>query len=294
MRKLYSRRCLNIRTLKHLALHLRTPVDEFRKVAAKAENMYSFWLEPKKNGKLRQISAPKPRLKRIQRAVHSLLQEIELPSCAHCGIKGRSNLTHARVHAGKPWVLSMDFKDFYPSISHNRVYHLFRQELNCSPEVASILTRLCTLRNQVPQGGPMSTDIANLVCRQLDTRLMALAGQYEIDYTRFNDDLTFSGKCIPESFTRVVKDIIGEGMFSLNPEKEQLRGRHQPQIVTGLSVNPKQPRVPRRIRREWGREKHVFYKYELENLDEATRLKRQQQIQGKIAYLHYVNQPHQT
>ncbi|MBN1843874.1 MAG: RNA-directed DNA polymerase [Deltaproteobacteria bacterium] len=288
----YSKKTLAIRTLKHLVFRLHSSVDELQKVAAEAEVSYSFWQKKKKNGKLRQISAPNPRLKRIQVSIHNLLKEIELPSCVHCGVKGRSNLTNAKMHAGHEWVLSLDFKEFFPSISHHLVYHTFRHELDCSPPVASILTRLSTLLAQVPQGGPMSTDIANLVCRRLDRRLLGLADRYGLKYTRYCDDLCFSGYCVPDSFKGTLKEIVGQCSFSLNPDKESLCGKHQPQIVTGLTVNHKRLCVPRKTRRAWRKDRHLFFKYEAEQLPEKIRSKQEQRHEGRHAYLVYVNQVH--
>lgn len=285
----YSKTSLDIRTLEHLVLRLHIPLDKLQEVATKAESLYSFDSEPKENGGYREISEPKFRLKKIQQAIHKLLQEIKLSDYAHCGIKRRSNLTNARIHSGKGWLLSLDFKNFFPNISHHRIYHLFRHELNCTPEVASLLTRLCTVKGQVPQGGSMSTDIANLVCRRLDARLKGLAGAFQLDYTRHCDDLHFSGDAIPEEFIRQAKEIISQTTFRLNPEKESLRGKHQPQIVTGLTVNRKRPRVTRETRRQWRAEKYIFEKHESKVLPEERRLEKQRKILGRTAYLNYIN-----
>jgi RNA-directed DNA polymerase len=285
----YSKKQLNIRSLKHLALRLGISIEELQEVAEQAETHYKTWREPKKNGGFRQISAPTRRLKRIQRAIHKLLMEIELPNCVHYGRIGRSNLTNARVHSGKKWVYGLDFRAFFPSISHHFVYNMFRQELNCTPVVSSILTRLCTFQGQVPQGGSMSTDIANIVCRKLDKRLENLGLRYGIQYSIYCDDLNFSGHRIPRSFRKKVKEIVGQYPFSLNPDKESLSGRHRPQVVTGLTVNRKRPHVPRKKRREWRKEKHIFEKHESGSLSETERLNRQQRLRGKTAYLNYVN-----
>lgn len=290
MPKSYSKISLDIRTPKHLALRLSIPLAELKEVALQVESLYDSWEISKKSGGSREISSPKPRLKRIQRAVHELLLEIRVHNCAHCGIKARSNLSNANLHCGKRYLFNLDFKNFFPSISNHRVYHLFRHELNCSPEVSYLLTRISTLSSQVPQGAPMSMDIANLVCRRLDTRLEGLAKRYKITYTRHCDDLSFSGIAIPEVFIAKVKEIISQIGFGLNPEKESLCGQHQPQIVTGLSVNRKRPHVPRKTSRQWRKEKHVFDKYESKTLPTVLQLKRFQQIQGKTNYLNYINE----
>ena len=287
----YSKKSLDIWTLKHLEKRLGIPLDELERIASKTNSLYYFEEISKGNGKIRLLSKPSRPLKRIQKRIHKLLQEIKISDSAHCGIKKRSNLTNAEVHVNKKEILSFDFKDFYPNISHHRIYHLFRHELNCSPEVASLLTKLCTIRDQVPQGGCMSTDLANLVCRKLDARLKGLSKAFGIDYTRFNDDIYFSGDNIPENFIRKAKKIIMENGFNLNQEKESLRGKDQHQIVTKLTVNRKKPIVPREKKREWRAEKHNFEKHESETLSPEMQEKRQRTIQGRQSYIDYIEQP---
>jgi len=135
----------------------------------------------------------------------------------------------------------------------------------------------------------MSTDIANIVCRKLDVRLENLVLLYGIAYTRYCDDLVFSGPFIRSSFKKKAKEIIGQYSFTLNQDKESFCGRHRPQLVTGLTVNRKRPHVPRKTRREWRKEQHIFEKYEISSLSETERLGRQQQLRGKAAYVDHVN-----
>lgn len=258
MRRLYSSETLAIRSLKHLSLRLGFPLDELNKIAANAEKLYYFEEQEKKNGGIRIISKPKPILKKIQSKIHKLLQEIIPPECAHGGIKGRSNVTNAKVHCDNKWLLQLDFRNFYPNISNYQVYNLFLFELECSPDVARLLTRLCTVRGEVPQGGSMSSDIAILVCRNLGRRLEGLAARYNINYTQYIDDLSFSGPQIPLLLRTKIKEIIAQYGVKLNQEKELIRGRHEPQIVTGLTVNRKRPHQHRETKREWRAEEFIF------------------------------------
>ncbi len=289
MPKPYSKKYLEIRTLKHLSHRLGSPLEELQQVASEAESLYRFEKEPKKNGGFREISKPHPRLKKIQKGIHRLLTEVEISECAHGGIKGRSNLANAKEHCNQRWVLNLDFKSFFPSISHHQVYTLFFRELKCSQEVSSLLTRLCTVRGQVPQGGSMSMDIANLGCRKIDKRIEGLTFQYGIKYTRFVDDITLSGNIIPKQFIMMVKHIIKQSGFTLTPNKEKLRGQHQSQIVTGLSVNRKNPKVPRKIKREWGTDKYVFEKYGFDNMPKPLKVEKEQQIKGRESYLDFIS-----
>lgn len=291
LRKLSSKKkknTLDIQTLKHLAYRLNISSEVLCKVAEIKDTQYRYWYKTKKKGNKRKISSPLPRLKRIQKSIQKLLNTIVLSNNAHGGIKGRSNFSNAEVHSKNTYVYSLDFKNFYPNISHHRVFHLFRHELNCSPVVSSLLTKLCTINGEVPQGGPMSTDIANLVCRDLDNRVENLSCKYNIKYTRYVDDMYFSGEYIPKAFRKKLKEIIGSSCFKLNDDKETLLGKHQSQLVTGLSINNKKPNVPRKIKRKWRQEKYFFEKYGAKELSIAEKVKMHDRLRGKFNYMEQI------
>ena len=285
----YSKQHLKINNLQHLSHRLGYPVEFLEEVASKADSLYKFEEQPKKNGTgVRVISKPQRPLKQIQKSIHRLLVELQISESAHCGIKKRSNVTNAKNHCNKKWLYSLDFKNFFPSISHHKINNLFFRELKCSPVVSNILTRLCSVNGQLPQGGSMSMDLANLICRKFDRRLEGLASKYNITYTRHCDDLCFSGDSLPDSFKSSVKKIIQCCGLQLNPDKEIISAHHTPQAVVGLRVNRKDVRVPRGIRREWRREEFLFKKYKSKNLAGPEREKTQQKIKGQNTYLSYV------
>jgi RNA-directed DNA polymerase len=271
-----------------LAHRLSFSINELKTVADEADSLYKFDKQPKKSGGFRIISKPFPRLKRIQSKIHVLLTEIKVSDSAHGGIKGLSILTNARVHCNSKEVINFDIKSFFPSISHIMVFSLIHCELGCSGSVASLLTRLSTVNGQVPQGGPMSSDIANLVLRDVDKRLEGLAKRFRLKYTRYIDDMTFSGDRIPVPLREWVNEIISQSKFELKKEKESLMKKNRAQKVTGLNVNRKRPTVPRGVRREIRREAYLFENFEAEALDDAERLERRRKIQGKLAYIGYI------
>lgn len=285
MSKIYSQESLGIKTLCHLAKRLSIPLDELIEASSKIGSLYTFWKEPKKNGKFRTISSPKPYLKRIQSKIHNLLQEVKIAESSHGGVKGRSNVTNAKIHAGNKELFSLDFQNFYPSISYLRVYHLFRYELECSPDVARLLTRLCTVRGEVPQGSPVSSDLANLVYRKPGRRLEGLSLKYQVNHSHYIDDLSFSGHVIPCSFKKLTKEIIAQHGFKLNIEKELSLGKHQCQIVTGVCVNRKRLTLPKKTRRKWRAEEYIFRKYQSHEMTDDLRQNEEQKFQGRNSYL---------
>lgn len=288
MPKAYSKEHLCIRSLKHLSYRLGYPAQLLEEVAEKTEKYYKFVNKQKPNGDVREISIISQPLKKIQRAIHRLLTEIYLPENVHGGIRGKSNYTNAKAHCKKDLILTLDLEKYFPSISHHRVYGLFLNELKCSPDVASLLTKLCTIKGRVPEGASTSTDIANLVFRKTDYRLNGLVPKFDLGNTRFVDDLNFSGQKIPQSFINIVKSIVKDSGFRLNDAKEKLRAKHQPQVVTGLVVKFKKARVPRKKKREWRKEKYLFEKFELNTPLDKDRLKRERQIEGRSNYLNCI------
>lgn len=161
-----------------------------------------------RNGKpkVRTINASKGRLKSLQKLINErILKNIPLPSVVNGGVRGRSNVTNARVHLGKRYKFKTDIKNFFPSISCQRVFEMFLSN-GFSSKVASILTHLATDKFQLPQGAPTSPSIANLVFVPVDNKLIEFSNLHGLTYTRFVDDLVFSSQV---DFTNHISKLIG-------------------------------------------------------------------------------------
>jgi RNA-directed DNA polymerase len=218
---------------------------------------YHCHLIPKRDGTLRLIEEPKPLMKRLQRRIlHGLLDHIPAHPAAHGFVKGRNCISAAASHAGEAMVISFDLADFFPSVSRSRLYATFRS-LGYPRAVAVALTNLTTaitppetlatpnlaasehLRDRhLPQGAPTSPALANLAAFRLDLRLAALARRLDARYTRYADDLTFSGDAhIAPILSRAVPEIVTAEGFRLNPQKSRAATQAQRQTVTGLTVN---------------------------------------------------------
>ncbi len=225
---------------------------------------YHQHLLPKKNGTLRLIEEPKPFLKTLQRRIlHGILDLIPPHAAAYGFRTGRNCIQGAARHAGEQIVLGFDLADFFPRIPYIRIYSLFRT-LGYPQQVARHLTGLCTaltppeiLRTPIlaardpltnrhlPQGAPTSPALANLCALALDRRLSGLARSLGATYTRYADDLTFSGDTrIAPILHHALPRITSEEGFTLNPCKTRQARAHQRQIVTGLIVN-QTPNIPR-------------------------------------------------
>ncbi|HYT94151.1 MAG TPA: reverse transcriptase domain-containing protein [Gemmataceae bacterium] len=219
----------------------------------------------KKTGGLRSISAPKAALARAQRWVFdNILMRLEVEPQVHGFVPGHSILSNATPHVGKQVVVNLDVKDFFPSVTFRRVKGLF-QAFGYSEHVATVFALLCTEPPRVaaevdgkvyhvalservlPQGACTSPAITNALCRRLDRRLAALAKRHGYSYTRYADDLTFSGdngKAVGRLLRSVRAIVLAEG-FTEHPRKTRVMRRANRQEVTGVTVNTR-PTVSRK------------------------------------------------
>ena len=234
-------------TFRQLLFHAHTTRNKKRYV--------SFKIPKKKKGEFRVIDAPNPTLKSMQRALNYALQVIYEPHAAAMGfVPGRSIVSNAQSHTNKRFVYNIDLKNFFPSISSGRVFARFQAKpFSCNKEVASLIADLCCYRNDfgtvLPQGAPTSPTITNIICDRLDVKLTRLATAYGLHYTRYADDITFSGmsNMFAEDgrFCQSVKHIVeDEEHFTINKDKTRLCHRGIRQEVTGITVNEK-PNVTR-------------------------------------------------
>ncbi|MCF4097241.1 reverse transcriptase family protein [Maritalea mediterranea] len=220
-------------------------------------NHYHYIFKNKNGGGIRVIEAPKENLKSIQRAILKNIIGIVPPHDAAFGfVKGRNCLKAANRHVGEKVVLCFDLKNFFPSIGAGRVFGLFRC-LGYPDAVARVLTSLCTSltprrilerfpleersiynKRHLPQGAPTSPALANQICFGLDKRLNALAKCLGAQYSRYADDLTFSGdKHIARPLQYFLPVIAQDEGFSLNRAKTRVMPRASRQTVTGVLVN---------------------------------------------------------
>ncbi|OQX02269.1 MAG: hypothetical protein BWK73_43305 [Thiothrix lacustris] len=218
---------------------------------------YQHFAMQKKSGGTRLISAPMPRLKRLQYWVlDNILQPLELTDQAHGFVTGRSIVSNAQPHLAQKVVINLDLKDFFPTVTYPRIKGTFAQ-LGYNHEVASLLALLCSeadtqtvemdgqryylnsASRRLPQGAPISPALSNVICRTLDKRLQGLATKHGFAYTRYADDLTFSGTqadAVPALLYGTKATVTAEG-FNIHPDKTRIMKQGSKQEVTGIVVN---------------------------------------------------------
>ncbi len=293
-----------------LARALGLPVSRLRWLAFHAEvatrTHYIQFTIPKKSGGQRTLSAPHRSLALAQRWIfEQIVSKLPAEPAAHGFLPGRSILTNARPHAGRAVVVNLDLEGFFPSIGFPRVRKVF-ERIGYSPAVSTILALLCTEcpRKTVilegttyhvatgprglPQGACTSPGLSNQVARRLDRRLAGLAAKLGLTYTRYADDLTFSGdealeKRVGYLMARVRHVAQDEG-FTVNESKTRVLRRSTAQMVTGLVVNDR-PGVPRD---EVRRLRAILHRARSTGLDGQNRENRpdfRAWLRGKIAFV---------
>jgi RNA-directed DNA polymerase len=210
---------LNISSRSSLEKALGLSTDSLVDLANKSNENYYQFAKRKKSGKLRIIDAPTGRLKIIQRKINKLLNKIPIINSVHGWQKGKSRITAALLHINQSHVYCFDIRDFYPSISNTKVFRFFCKDLNCSPTVAHLLTKLCTHKFQLPQGGACSPSIANLMLRDFDFSMTHYAKRHTAVYTRFGDDIIISSSLPLPSIEHVMEITLKKHGFYFNPEK---------------------------------------------------------------------------
>lgn len=260
-------------------LHSLHDLAAFWGMAPSQLSYYAFHIEkssayrtfsiPRRHGQERQIEAPIPTLKFIQRLIHESLTRVYGPHHAVHGFRAkRSIVTNAQNHVGRRYVLNLDLEDFFPSITRQRIFgRLVAAPYSFDPIVANLIAALAiNTFGRLPQGSPSSPVIANIVAAGLDADLARLCALLRCRYTRYADDITIStsrSELSPElgrypnarGTGQVIigdrlTDLIESHGFRINHRKSRLQSHWTRQMCTGLVVNRGQITPPRKyIRR---------------------------------------------
>ena len=288
-----------------LLAHLGVNAKELKKIWWFRSRMYDHFFIGKGMGKTRLISAPDPRLKMLQRKLLPLLDQLyRVRSPVHAFVPARSVKTNAEAHGKRRFVVNLDLKDFFPSITENRVRGLLRS-IDVDPRVAEIVAHLCCANSQLPQGAPTSPTLSNMICYRLDTDLLQIAKAARAIYTRYADDITFSSYQPPAPLFdgalppvgRFSPDLLSDGViaaftangFIVHEAKAHYADRNSRRIVTGVKINAGL-NVDRRYVRSIRAKLHSIEKLGLDDaqtkyLDVGGKGSLGAHLRGKISYI---------
>ena len=244
----------------HLAQLIGLTEETLYQMIVLPDHFYRSFTIPKRSGGERLISAPYPALMMAQRWIYEniLLPGVEVSESATGFVPGKSILDNAIPHLNSKEVLKMDLKDFFPSVDIKRVISVFKG-LGYYHRIAYYLASLCCENKHLPQGAPTSPILSNIVTKRLDYRLKNLAAKYGLVYTRYADDLTFSGEHIPVKFISIVSDIVSNERFEVNEDKTVIMRERNRKIITGVSVSSDKLCIPR-AKKRWIRQQSYYIK----------------------------------
>ena len=212
---------------------------------------------PKGDGSVRRLWVPDEPLKSIQRKIaRVLLSPMEVSPHATAYRYGAGIVKNARAHVGQPRVLTLDIFRFFDHVRYSAVKEkAFPADRYCEAN-RILLTLLCYYREGLPQGAPTSPWISNLILKEMDDTLGAWCGERGIVYTRYCDDMTFSGDFDEKEVIKQVSTMLVPYGFRLNHKKTKVFKASQRQTVTGIVVNQKE-----NVSKDYKREirKEVFF-----------------------------------
>lgn len=266
---LHQRNLPVIFDIAHFSMYFRCSEESLKIMIENMESHYTEYRIRKKSGGYRLIEAPDYILKNIQRWIYIniLCKEISINDCVHGFIptfknqdKKRGILTNAIPHAKHDWLINIDLKNFFNSIDRHRVNNYFCS-LGYEKEVANSLTELCTYKSRLPQGAPTSPMLSNILASEMDEMMLDYCNKRGITYTRYADDLTFSGNF--DVNVPPIKDIykiVYLNGFKVNRMKTKLRYKGSKQEVTGLTIT-NGVHVSQKYKKEILRELHFCKKF---------------------------------
>jgi RNA-directed DNA polymerase len=290
-RDIQSKKMPVVFTLSHLAHCSHTLYDDLhqfvsRKNSSEDYPYRSFYIR-KRSGGWRKISVSAKPLFAVQKWItENIFSAIEPHHCSAAYFKGCSPKRNAEKHCQSDWLLKLDIKDFFGSISERQVYYCLKG-LNYPSLLSLEIARLCTtishknkgrrwkqfnnkynegtyfskIMGCLPQGAPSSPALSNLICKALDEKIYQLSSEIDATYTRYADDMCFSmsntnrGSVI-QFRNKVIEEISKYG-FQINSKKTAIRPPGSRKIITGLTVNSDEPKLPKELKNKI--RAHLYY-----------------------------------
>lgn len=269
--------------------------------------LYHKFIIPKKSGGKRIIHSPDPKLKYVQaRLLERFFSNIKYPEHIAAYVPERTTRYSAEKHAGKPVLIVIDLKNFFPSTRRAWIRRALQAEFNLPFEVVSAIADIATVpvetaigvRYVVPQGAPTSGAVCNWVAHhRIDKAVLAECAKWDIAYTRYADDLAFSSakqlsRDQTNKFIRAICKIIKKSGYEVNRKKLRVTRPGRQQRLLGMTVNEK----PNIMRLHYRKLRARIHNCKIKgfdtvakemSLDSGEQLK--SQIVGKISYYHMIN-----
>lgn len=280
-----------IYNLSHLSLLVGYSKDYIVRAIRHEKYFYRYFRIKKKNGNFRGITEPLPSLKEIQLWIlNEILYKIKVSRYAKAYVNSRSIKAHVKYHTREKKVLTLDIEDFFGSINSDKGVSIFKS-FGYSDHVSSILGDLCFLDNSLPQGAPTSPYLTNIVMFSFDEVIAEYSKEAKIKYTRYSDDLAFSGDLMEDEIINLVEIELAKLGLLLNRAKTKLMKPNVRQEISGVIVNQK-TQVPKSKRNKIRNEMFYIKKFGLS--DHMNRVENDKDnylkhLVGKINYILFLN-----
>lgn len=260
-------------------------------IANNPEKYYTKKYILKRDGTKRELLVPNNYLKSIQTNILiNVLNGLSPSKYVTSYLKNKNLKDNALPHQNKKVILKLDIKDFFNSIDFEHIYNVLPNYI-FPPSVKVLLIKLCTNEDYLPQGSPTSPMLSNLVLKNFDNYIGNYCIKNNISYTRYCDDLTFSGDFDPKILKNKVQSFLETLGFNLNSKKTKVINESNRQLVTGLVVN-KKVNVPKKYRHKIRQELYYINKFGLEshlNKINESKEKYLASLKGKINYCLSIN-----
>lgn len=260
-------------------------------IANNPEKYYTKKYILKRDGTKRELLVPNNHLKNIQKNIlTNVLNGLSPSKYVTSYLKNKSLKDNALPHQNKKIILKLDIKDFFNSIDFEHIYNALPNYI-FPPSVKVLLIKLCTYEDYLPQGSPTSPMLSNLVLKNFDNYIGNYCIKNNISYTRYCDDLTFSGDFDPQILKNKVQSFLETLGFNLNSKKTKVINASNRQLVTGLVVN-KKVNVPKKYRHKIRQELYYINKFGLEshlNKINESKEKYLASLKGRINYCLSIN-----
>lgn len=281
-----------IYSTKHLAQLVGYKKNYLKRAIKHPHFFYRTYTINKKNGGHRIISEPLPSLKEIQQWIlNKVLYKKQVSRYAKAYIPKQTLKDHLKYHRRQKIVFSLDIENFFSSISFDKIEAIFC-EFGYSDPLANLMAKICTLDNQLPQGAPTSPYLSNIYLFDFDQKIAKYCSERKIRYTRYADDITFSGEYIEtDKLVSFIQNELSQLHLKLNTLKTTIAYNNQRQIIAGVVVNEKL-QLPKKERDNIRKSVYYINKYGLEehldriNCDKVNYIFH---LLGRINYMLFIN-----
>ncbi|EFH4609189.1 RNA-directed DNA polymerase, partial [Escherichia coli] len=198
-----------LKSKKKLASLLCVSINDLS-VLKRDEGNYSIFEQLSKKNKIRKIQKPLEKLDVVHTRIASLLLRIAMPEYLHSGKKSCSNITNAKAHLNHQKLMTTDIRSFFPSTTREMIFSFFFSIMKMSPDVADILSHICTCHERLPTGSRISMPLAYFANSRMFDEMNQLCEKFRVKMTVYVDDLTFSGDNVNRLFCSVIRKIINK------------------------------------------------------------------------------------